>query len=68
MNIIEHVWGHLDCRVRACEVLPHNADEMWAALQEEWAHITPDFISHLYSSMPCHVEALKNAKGSHTKY
>ena len=41
MNIIEHVWGHLDRRVRAREVLPHNADEMWAVLKNDFQKTKP---------------------------
>jgi hypothetical protein len=68
MNIIEHVWDHLDRLVRAREVLPRNGDELWAALQEEWQGIDQGFITKLYESMPRRVEALRKAKGSHTKY
>ena len=68
MNIIEHVWGHLDRLVRTRKVLPCNGDEIWVALQEEWANISPDFIQKLYNSMPRRVAALREAKGSHTKY
>jgi transposase len=68
MNIIEHVWDHLDRLVRAREVLPRNPDELWAALEEEWYGISPAFIAKLYDSMPRRVEALRKAKGSHTRY
>jgi hypothetical protein len=36
MNIIEHVWAHLDCQVRKRNPLPSNIEELWVALQEEW--------------------------------
>jgi transposase len=68
MNIIEHVWDHLDRRVRTRSPLPRNRDEMWVALQEEWAGIEDDYIEKLYQSMPDRVAALLKAKGSWTKY
>ena len=37
MNIIEHVWDYLDRRVRTRSPLPRNCDDLWMALQEEWA-------------------------------
>ena len=35
MNIIEHVWDQLDALVCACNLLPMNKEQLWAALQEE---------------------------------
>ena len=68
MNIIEHVWEYLDKRVRTRSPLPTNRDQMWTALQEEWASIDEDYIEKLYESMPDRVAALLKAKGSWTKY
>ena len=68
MNIIEHVWEYLDRRVCTQSPLPTNRDQMWTALQEEWANIDEDYIANLYESMPDHVAALLKAKGSWTKY
>lgn len=42
MNIIEHVWDHLDRMVRARDPLPRNKQQLWAALQEEWEAIRMD--------------------------
>ena len=44
MNIIKHVWEYLDNRVRTQSSLPTNWDQMWTALQEEWAKIDEDYI------------------------
>ncbi len=68
MNIIEHVWKHLNNRVHARKRLPSNTEELWAALKEEWEAIDGDFIRRLYESMPHHVAALRKAKGSYVKY
>ena len=61
MNIIEHVWEYLDKRVHTRSPLPTNQDQMWTALEEEWANIDEE---KLYKSMPDHVTALLKAKGS----
>ena len=68
--IIEHMWEYLDKRVRTRSPLPTNQDQMWTALQEEWANIDEDYIEKLYESMPNRVPvaALLKAKGSWTKY
>lgn len=68
MNIIEHVWCHLETRVRMRPVLPRNADELWAALEEKWRAIPTRFIRKLYNSIPNRLEALRKAKGSYTRY
>ncbi|KAF8169907.1 hypothetical protein K438DRAFT_1498425, partial [Mycena galopus ATCC 62051] len=69
MNIIEHAWEELNRRVRArLPVLPQNCDQLWEALQEEWANLGIDYINQLYDSLPRRVQALHTAKGLYTKY
>ena len=68
MNIIENVWSQLDIRVHSRKVLPHNKEEMWNALLEEWQNLSIEYANTLYDSMPDRVTALKQAKGSFTKY
>src|SRR6266576_6083970 len=68
MNIIEHVWDQLDALVRACNPLPHNKEELWIALQEEWANFPMAALSKLYESMSRRVATLMKARGGHTKY
>ena len=68
MNIIEHVWNELDRRIRRRKRLPRNQEELWVALQEEWYGLDLAFIRKLYDSLPARVEALKKAKGHHTRY
>jgi hypothetical protein len=52
LNIIEHVWHRLDRMVHARHPLPQNVEQLWVALQEEWAQMDEGFINHLYESMP----------------
>jgi hypothetical protein len=68
MNIIEHVWDQLDTLIYACNPLPHNKEELWVALQEEWANFSQAALDTLFESMPYHVAALLKAQGGHTKY
>ncbi|KAH7904550.1 hypothetical protein BJ138DRAFT_1018994 [Hygrophoropsis aurantiaca] len=49
-------------------IIEHLWQELWEALVEEWGNIEMDFVRKLYESMPRRVEALLEAKGSHTKY
>jgi hypothetical protein len=67
-NIIEHVWDYLDRRIRARQVQPTNLNQLWDAMQEEWANIDIGYIQNLYRSIPRRVNALLRAKGSWTKY
>ncbi|CAK5267780.1 unnamed protein product [Mycena citricolor] len=68
MNIIEHVWSHLDKKVRKRKPLPSNVEQLWTALQEEWARIDEGYIESLYDSMPRRIRALIAAKGGNTSY
>ena len=68
INIIEHVWDQLDDLICACNPLPHNQEEMWAALQEEWVSFPKERLDDLFNSMPRCVAALVEARGGHTKY
>jgi transposase len=65
---IEHVWHRLKTQINARPVISKNLDEMWVAIQEEWAKIEVEFINNLVDSMPDHVEAVRKARGGSTKY
>jgi hypothetical protein len=68
INIIEHAWDQLDRQVRRREVLPTNNNELWDALQEEWANLDMAYINRLYDSLPDRVQTLHKAKGGYTPY
>jgi hypothetical protein len=68
LNITEHVWDHLNRKVRARRPLPTNEDQLWKALQEEWCVIDDSFITKLYDSLPRRVLAVHEAKGGKTRY
>ena len=68
MNIIEHVWHYLEVRVNSRTTRLSNLEELWVALQEEWENIDIEYIHNLYLSIPRRLQALRDAKGGHTKY
>ena len=68
LNPIEHVWKKLKVLVNQRPTRPKNKDELWVALQEEWEKIDVGFVNALIESMPCHVQAVYEARGLSTKY
>jgi hypothetical protein len=68
LNPIEHVWMKLKVRINEREEVPKNVEQLWEALQEEWAKIDMEFINNLVHSMPDRVHAVYSAKGGPTKY
>lgn len=55
-------------RVGAIRPCPRNLDELWEVVQREWENLDKEFLESLYKSMPRRVCALKDARGSYTKY
>jgi hypothetical protein len=39
MTPIEHVWDQVDCQIRDHYPRPSNTEQLWEALQEEWAKL-----------------------------
>jgi acid phosphatase class B len=42
--------------------------ELWERIQEVWNEIPKEICENLVKSMPQRVQAVKHAKGRHTKY
>lgn len=68
MNIIENMWYTLDRRIHNNQPRPRNVNELWGALEREWATITVEDVRNLYRGMARRVAALKLVRGWHTKY
>jgi len=68
LNPIEHLWQHLEIKLRKRPVAPRNLTELKAALQEEWDSIDPDMTKSLVDSMSRRCQAVIAAKGGNTKY
>jgi hypothetical protein len=61
LNPIEHIWTRLKTGINRRPVIPKNVDELWVALQEEWAKVDIDFINNLVKSMPDRVQAVTSS-------
>lgn len=68
LNVIENIWAHLKRCIRRRSVKPRNADELWAALEEEWLSIDPSVIVNLYNSIPRRIRAVLKNRGRATRY
>ena len=66
MNPVEHVWPMVG-RMLSGMVFP-DREALWVALQDAFNRITPAAIGKLYASMPRRIEALRKARGRHTRY
>jgi len=68
MNPIEHVWNHVNNRIRSRKVQPQNINQLKLVIEEEW-YLTPvEYIRSLFDSMNRRVSALLEANGGYTKY
>ncbi|KAJ7061408.1 hypothetical protein C8F01DRAFT_987515, partial [Mycena amicta] len=61
-----YIYPSHDRMVRARNPLPTSKEDLWAALQEEWAKIDQAFIDKLYDSMLNRVRELLKNKGHST--
>jgi len=66
LNLIEGIWNSLKYRLRGETFL--TKDDLWKRLKKEWKKIEPKMVLDLYLTMPDRIDALKKAKGGHTKY
>lgn len=67
LSPIEHLWEHLDRKVRINQTVS-NKSTLMNAISTEWERIDPDVTMKLVESMPRRLEAVIKAKGHHTKY
>ena len=68
MNPIEHLWDHLDRRVRSRQPGPQNLCQLRQMLIDEWNNFPQYGINRLITSMPRRVAALSRPRGGHTRY
>lgn len=68
LNPIEHIWDALDRRVRSRVNAPATPNELFQALQQEWAAIPAQVIQDLIASMPRRCRTVIAARGGHTPY
>lgn len=76
LNLIEHIWWHLKCRV--FEMFPEVAKDkseseyarqrLESCIQAAWDTLEKPLFDSLYMSMKARIEACIAADGWHTKY
>ena len=68
INPIEHVWDHLDRRVRSRQPPPRNHAELRQGLIEEWHAFPQALINRLVMSVQRRTQEMLAAGGGHTRY
>jgi len=68
LNPIEHVWEHLDRKIRARKTLAKSVTDLKQILMDEWEKLDLPTIRKLIESMPERVKTVLTTKGGPTKY
>lgn len=68
LNPIENIWGLIKNKIHSSPYPLATLAELDAAVQREWANLTPGYIKTLYSSMKRRLLACIRAHGFPTKY
>ena len=68
MNPIENLWSQMETAIQRRPNRPTNRDELWQAVQDEWANINMFDVRRLVLSMRRRCSALVAAAGHHTTY
>ncbi|GFU96565.1 transposable element Tcb2 transposase [Trichonephila clavipes] len=63
LNIIEHLWGYLESKLRARFPPPSTISALETALHEGWLHIPLQVVHDLYASIPRHIQSVIQSKG-----
>ncbi|ETS60637.1 hypothetical protein PaG_05289 [Moesziomyces aphidis] len=68
LNPIEHVWTELKKRLSYQRYTIKTREELKTAIARIWEQIPQETVQTLISSMPRRLEAVRKARGGHTKY
>ncbi|SPC63877.1 related to Transposase [Ustilago sp. UG-2017b] len=68
LNPIEHVWQQLKKRLYQQRYTINNKTQLIAAINRFWATFPKGSVQALIKSMPRRLQAVRVAKGGHTKY
>ncbi|GFX77101.1 transposable element Tcb1 transposase [Trichonephila clavipes] len=68
LNIIEHLWGYLESKLRARFPPSSTISALETALHEEWLHIPLQVVHDLYASIPRRIQSVIQSKGGPTPY
>ncbi|GFU35137.1 transposable element Tcb1 transposase [Trichonephila clavipes] len=63
LNIIEHLWGYLESKLRARFPPPSTISALETALHEEWLHIPLQVVHDLYASILRRIQSVIQSKG-----
>ncbi|GFU95808.1 transposable element Tc1 transposase [Trichonephila clavipes] len=63
LNIIEHLWGYLESKLRDRFPPPSTISALETALHEEWLHIPLQVVHDLYASIPRRIQSVIQSKG-----
>jgi transposase len=66
LNSIEHLWDHINRRVKTVHVPPINLEEMSNLLLQEWHQIPQQSIQNLIKSMPRRMQECTAIRGGNT--
>ena len=58
LNLTEHLWDELECRLRASPNRPPSVPDFTNALVAEWKPVPAEMFQHLVESLPRRVEAV----------
>jgi hypothetical protein len=68
LNPIEHIWNELKHRLRNLEHHPINLQQLIEAVKSIWEEIPLDNVNRFIDQMPEVVQAVRLARGGHTKF
>ena len=68
LNPIENIWGILKANLSKRKRKPHNTDEVWVQVQEEWARLKDELLGKLAKSMITRCQQVLDAKGGPLHY
>ncbi|GFW62472.1 transposable element Tcb1 transposase [Trichonephila clavipes] len=68
LNIIEHLRGYLESKLRTRFPPPSTISALETALHEEWLHIPLQVVHDLHASIPRHIQSVIQSKGGPTPY
>ena len=69
LNPIEHLWKHLNKKIRGHRSIPEGMLELWERVSQIWEEETPmEVCRNLIRSMPERMQAVIRAKGGNTRF
>ncbi|GFV83049.1 transposable element Tc1 transposase [Trichonephila clavipes] len=68
LNIIEHLRGYLESKLRTRFPPPSTISALETALHEEWLHIPLQVVHDLHASIPRRIQSVIQSKGGPTPY